>query len=316
MHGLALLFPGQGAQEAGMGRDTADAFPDAVFIWKQAEQASSLPLRAIYWEGDEAEMSDTRALQPALAAANLALWERIAPRVRPAAAAGHSLGEYCALAAAGVLSTRKVLEIVALRGRLMAEADPQGRGTMCAIVRMDQAGVEALVRDALRDGKDENLRIANYNTPTQFVISGEAAAVERAAALAKERKARALPLKVGGAFHSPFMADAAKELATALRRLVWNAPRFPVYCNALGRAAKSGEDVREAVLVQMTSSVRWIETIGAQWKDGIRRWLELGPKALLSKMVLPILSALPEAKADECRAETLRTAEEISAFQG
>jgi [acyl-carrier-protein] S-malonyltransferase len=316
MNALALLFPGQGAQEAGMGRDTVEAFPDAVHIWKQAERASSLPLRAIYWEGDESEMEDTRALQPALAAANLALWERIAPRVRPAAAAGHSLGEYCALAAAGVLSTRTVLEIVSLRGRLMAEADPRGRGTMCAIVRMDRAGVEELVRDALPDGDDGTLCIANYNTPTQFVISGEAAAVERATALAKERKARALPLKVGGAFHSPFMAGAAKELATALRKLVWNAPRFPVYCNALGRAAHSGEDVREAVLVQMTSSVRWIDIIGAQWKDGIRHWLELGPKAILSKMVFPILSTLPEAKTDECRAETLRAAEDVRAFCG
>jgi [acyl-carrier-protein] S-malonyltransferase len=201
-----------------------------------------------------------------------------------------------------VLSVDRVLELVALRGRLMAEADPDGMGAMCAVVKMDQAAVEGLVRDVLEQG-DDVLRIANYNTPAQFVLSGSRAAVERAGALAGERKGRALPLKVSGAFHSPYMDRAARELAGALNRVTWNKPRFPVYCNALGRAVDSGEGIREAMLIQMTSSVRWIDIISAQWHDGIRRWLELGPKAVLSKMVAPILAALPVPEGSEHTAE-------------
>jgi [acyl-carrier-protein] S-malonyltransferase len=302
MNTLALLFPGQGAQEPGMGRKLAEASPEAMYIWKQAEQASGLPLRAIYWEGDEAAMADTRALQPALTAVSLALWHALAPRVRVAGAAGHSLGEYSSLVAAGVLSAGKALELVALRGRLMAEADPDGRGARCAVVKMDQAAVEALVHDALARS-DEVLRIANSNTPAQFVLSGSRAAIERASALAGERKGRALPLKVSGAFHSSYMEPAAKELAKALNKAIWHKPRFPVYCNALGRAVNSGAGIKEAMLIQMTSSVRWIETIAAQWNDGIRHWLELGPKAVLAKMVEPILTALPVPEGSDYTAE-------------
>jgi len=310
MNASALLFPGQGAQEPGMGRELADSSPDAMYIWKQAEQASGLPLRAVYWEGDEAAMADTRALQPALTAMSLALWQAVSSRLRPAGAAGHSLGEYAALAAAGTLSVKEALELVALRGRLMAEADPDGKGAMCAVVKLDQTAVEEIVRSALAQS-DEVLRIANYNTPAQFVLSGSRAAIERASALAAERRGRALPLKVSGAFHSPYMAPAAKELAKALNKAHWNKPRFPVYCNVHGRAVNSGEDLREAMLVQMTSSVRWIETIIAQWNDGIRHWLELGPKAVLSKMVAPILAALPVPEGSAYTAECVKVPEQV-----
>ena len=169
---IALLFPGQGSQEAGMGRDLAEADSAAMQLWKRAEAISGLPLREIFWEGDDAAMSDTRALQPALTVVNLNLWRALAGRVQPVAAAGHSLGEFAALAAAGVLDEESVLQIVSLRGRLMAEADPDGRGGMAAILKLSLEQVEGVVREAAEES-DRPLIIANYNTPGQYVISGD-----------------------------------------------------------------------------------------------------------------------------------------------
>ncbi len=288
-----LLFPGQGSQLPGMGRDVAEAMPDAMALWKRAEHISGLPLREIFWDGDEQAMSDTRALQPALTVMNLSLWNALAGRVHPCGTAGHSLGEFCSLAAASVLSPDTVLELTALRGRLMAEADPEGKGAMAAILKLDQSAVEALVDEASAS-TGELLRIANYNTPGQFVVSGIKAAVAEAGRLAKERKGRAVELKVSGAFHSPMMAEANRELAPLLRKAVWNRPKFPVYCNAHGLALSDGESIREAVLVQMTSSVQWIDTLRHQYTDGARHWLEIGPKAVLGKMVGQCLSGLAD----------------------
>ena len=292
MTSCALLFPGQGSQEAGMGRELAEARPEAMTLWKRAEAISGLPLREIYWEGDAAAMSDTRALQPALTVVNINLWRELAGKVRPCAAAGHSLGEFSALAAAEVLDPETVLQIVSLRGRLMAEADPDGTGSMAAILKMKQEDVEALAREAAVEA-DALLIVANYNTPAQFVISGAKAAVEAALPLVKEKKGRAVPLPVSGAFHSPLMDTAAQELAKALNKMTWSRPRFPVYSNVTGKAVTDGESLRELATVQMISSVLWIDTIANQWHDGIRSWVEVGPKGTLSRMVKPILDAVP-----------------------
>ena len=292
MTSCALLFPGQGSQEAGMGRELAEARPEAMTLWKRAEAISGLPLREIYWEGDAAAMSDTRALQPALTVVNINLWRELAGKVRPCAAAGHSLGEFSALAAAEVLDPETVLQIVSLRGRLMAEADPDGTGSMAAILKMKQEDVEALAREAAVEA-DALLIVANYNTPAQFVISGTKAAVEAALPLVKEKKGRAVPLPVSGAFHSPLMDTAAQELAKALNKMTWSRPRFPVYSNVTGKAVTDGESLRELATVQMISSVLWIDTIANQWHDGIRSWVEVGPKGTLSRMVKPILDAVP-----------------------
>ncbi|MDR0339720.1 MAG: ACP S-malonyltransferase, partial [Desulfovibrio sp.] len=262
---------------------------------------SGLSLRGIYWDGDAAAMAETRNLQPALTVVNLALWRGLAPKTRPSAAAGHSLGEYSALAAAGVLPVDAVLELVSLRGRLMSEADPQGNGAMAAIVKLPLETVRQCVEAVEREGAGL-LLVANYNTPAQFVVSGEKSAVEAVQEKVKAARGRAIVLPVSGAFHSPMMAEAAAELASAIDALsksAWSKAAFPVYCNADPKARTDAESLKSLLKRQMTSPVYWIETIGALWDDGCRAFVECGPKGVLGKMVGPILSAHgPAAPAD------------------
>lgn len=296
MSQVALLFPGQGSQESGMGRALAEADTEAMQLWKQAEHISGLPLREIYWEGDEVAMSDTRALQPALTVVNLNLWRLMAGRVTPMGAAGHSLGEFSALVAAQSLSPKTVLEITSLRGRLMAEADPDGKGSMAALLKLDESQVQSIVDETVAES-NQSLLIANHNTPVQFVISGVREAVMLACQKAKNQKGRGMELKVSGAFHSPMMAEANKELAPLLQKAIWQKPRFPIYCNLDGQPTNDGESLKEKCLQQMISPVRWIETVRKLYADGTRCWIEIGPKAVLSKMVAPCLKAV--APSDE-----------------
>ena len=208
---LAILFPGQGSQEQGMGRDAAEKHAEIMDLWKLAESESGLPLREIYWDGEAGDMADTRALQPALTVVNISLWLAVRDKLAPSATAGHSLGEFASLAAAGVLSVEDTVKAVTLRGRLMAGAGQPGHG-MAAVVKLDQETVEAIVENAAKSTGRE-LRIANYNSPAQFVISGEKEALDAAAEAVKEAKGRAIPLAVSGAFHSPLIREAADEFA-------------------------------------------------------------------------------------------------------
>ena len=188
----AVLFPGQGSQEPGMGRDAAEASKEAMELWKKAEQISGLPLRAVYWESDDAAlMADTKHLQPALTVVNVTLWQALSGKLSPACAAGHSLGEYSALAAAGAL-IESTLELVSLRGKLMADADPDGKGGMAAILKLNREAVNEIAK-AAAEATGEILIVANHNTPAQFVISGTKAA-EAALPLVKEKKGRAAPV--------------------------------------------------------------------------------------------------------------------------
>ena len=294
----AILFPGQGSQESGMGRDLAESSKEAMDTWKQAERVSGLELRAIYWEGDDAAMADTRALQPALTVVNLNLWRVLAGKVSPSATAGHSLGEYSSLAAAGVLDITAVLELVSLRGRLMAEADPEGKGTMAAILKLSLADAEDAVRE-VAVSSSEMIGIANYNTPGQFVASGTKTAIIELQEAVKSRKGRALMLPVSGAFHSPLMREAATELGKALEKASWSPARFAVYPNVTGKGTTEWRELKNVLLSQMTSSVRWIDTISAQYADGIRNFVECGPKGVLSKMVKPILDVYPAVSAPD-----------------
>jgi [acyl-carrier-protein] S-malonyltransferase len=270
-----------------MGRDLAEHWSEAMDLWKKAERTSGLPLREIYWDGDENAMAATRNLQPALTVVNMNLWCFLAEKLTPAAVAGHSLGEFAALFAARVLPMDSVLELVCLRGKLMDEATNQD-GRMAAILKLDQATVEKLVA-AAASLTGQEVRIANYNTPAQFVISGHAQAVDHVCAGVKPLKGRALVLPVSNAFHSPYMREAGDELAKQMDKLDWRDPQIPVYLNVTGKPQANGQALKELVKQQMTSSVYWTQTIENQYADGMRSFMELGPKGALSRMIGQIL---------------------------
>jgi len=289
---LAILFPGQGSQEKGMGKDVAENSDGALNLWKLAERESGLPLREIYWDGEAADMADTRALQPALTVVNLSLWMMVKDKVSPAATAGHSLGEFASLGASGVLSMEDAVRAVTLRGKLMAEAGQEGHG-MAAVVKLPQNMVEEIVDKAAKQSARE-LKIANYNSPAQFVISGEKNALDAADTLVKEAKGRAIRLAVSGAFHSPLIQEAADEFATFLGGLEWNAPAFPVFHNATALPEPDPTKIMEIMQRQMTSSVLWIQALQSMWATGIRDFTEVGPKGVLFKMLKPNLSTMEE----------------------
>jgi [acyl-carrier-protein] S-malonyltransferase len=287
----AYLFPGQGSQELNMGRDVAEAMSSAMDLWILAEKHSGLALREIYWGAEGAapapEMSDTKALQPALTVVNVSLWLALRDR-NPAAAAlavgaaGHSLGEFSALAAAGVLGVEEVVTTVCERGKLMAGAAREGHG-MAAVLKLPLAEVERIV-DTAAKRSGAFLRIANHNSPAQYVISGEAPALEAAAALVKEARGRAIALAVSGAFHSPLISEPANAFVKVLDGLRWQPAKFPVCMNVSARPESDPGVLKALLSAQMTSSVLWTDTVRNLYGLGARRFAEIGPKNVLAKL--------------------------------
>jgi [acyl-carrier-protein] S-malonyltransferase len=283
---LAFVFPGQGSQKVGMVKAWADACPQARATFQEADEALGFPLSRLCWEGPEEELNLTANTQPALVAASVAVLRALAalaPELQPVAVAGHSLGEYSALVAAGALDFADALRLVRRRGELMQEAVPVGKGAMAAIIGLDPETIAGIAADASRG---EVCAVANLNGPAQTVIAGDKGAVDRAVALAKERGARkATLLAVSAPFHSPLMRPAREGMAPLLAATEFRDPRVPVVTNADAAPVTTGEAAREALVRQIDSPVRWVESVLRMEDElGVQTFVEVGPGNVLSGM--------------------------------
>ena len=298
--GTAILLPGQGAQDVGMGRDLAEAFPEARELYGRAEEILDLPLRRICWEGPEAELTRTENAQPAILLHSYVVWRLLPEGVRSGAAvaAGHSLGEFTAYLVAGALSFADALRLVRRRGELMARSD---EGTMAAVLGLDDEDVEEACR-----ATDGIVVAANYNAPGQVVISGAVEAVEAASEAAREAGARrVLPLDVSGAFHSPLMEVAREGLAEALQEVELRDPDFPVVANVTAEPVTEGGEARDLLVRQLTSPVRWSASVRRMAGLEPGGWLELGPGSVLAGLARRIdrsLEVRSVGEADAVRA--------------
>jgi [acyl-carrier-protein] S-malonyltransferase len=283
---LAALFPGQGSQAVGMGRDLAERWAEAREVFEAADRGLGVALSALCWQGPEEALRLTENTQPALLAHSIAAWRVLAAAgVRVDAAAGHSLGEYSAVVAAGGLGLEDALAAVRLRGRLMQQAAPVGAGAMAAVLGLDDEQVVAACADATAAGEGVVVA-ANFNSPGQVVIAGDAAAVDRAIARCSELGARrALPLPVSAPFHSPLMALAREGLEPTLRELRFAPLAFPVYRNVDAAPVASPDEVRDGLIRQVDAPVRWRATVERMRADGFDTFLEVGTGNVLSGLV-------------------------------
>lgn len=297
---LALVFPGQGAQAIGMGAALAETYPAAKSIFEEVDEALGEALSDLIWSGDIAELTLTQNAQPALMATSLAAMRALEAEgvsiSDAACVAGHSLGEYSALAAAGALSVADAARLLRRRGQAMQAAVPVGEGAMAALLGLNFEAAQAVAAEAATG--EEICAAANDNDPGQVVVSGHKPAVERAVALAKEQGAkRAVMLPVSAPFHCALMAPAADAMQEALAEVEIKAPAVPVVANVLAAPVSAPAEIRDLLVQQVTGSVRWRESVARMSADGVTEIWEVGAGKALSGMIRRIDRAIATRQA-------------------
>lgn len=281
----AYVFPGQGAQFVGMGKDLYEQFPQAKELFDKANDILGFRITDILFAGTDEELKQTKVTQPAVFLHSVIRAICLGNDFQPDMVAGHSLGEFSALVASGTLSFEDGLRLVSKRAMAMQKACELEPSTMAAVLGLEDSKVVEIL-STITDGV---VVAANFNCPGQLVISGSMAGVERACEALKAAGAkRALPLKVGGAFHSPLMESAREELAKAIEETPFSAPRCPIYQNVTASAVTDAQAIKQNLISQLTAPVRWTESVRAMVADGASHFVEVGPGTVLQGLVKKI----------------------------
>ena len=312
MKKFAMVFPGQGSQTVGMLAELAGDYPIVQETFKQASEVLGYDLWQLVQEGPAEELNKTWQTQPALLTASVAVyrvWQQKYPELKPEVMAGHSLGEYSALGCAGVLDFQDAVKLVELRGKLMQQAVPEGTGAMYAIIGLDN---DAIINACKQAEQGEVVSAVNFNSPGQVVIAGAKAAVERAAALCKEAGAkRALPLAVSVPSHCALMKPAADQLSVSLESITLKAPVVAVLNNVDVKAETDAVAIRNALVRQFYSPVRWTETVEKMAQNGVEVLMEVGPGKVLNGLTKRIVDSLQAVSVNDVK--SLDSIEEVLA---
>ena len=291
---IAFLFPGQGSQSMGMGGDIIDQFSDAKKIFEQVDEICEKPISKLCLEGPMEELTLTANLQPAITAVNLACLTALNKSgIRPTVSAGHSLGEYAALASAGSLSEYDTLRLVNKRGELMHREALANPGSMAAVLGME---IEAVSKIVIQAGEAGVLAVANHNTAEQIVITGEKQPLSQAVDLVKEKGGKAIPLKVSGAWHCTLMQNAVDDFRRFMRDISFSIPETTVLFNATAESESDPESIKDLMAEQLISPVRWYDILLKMMADGVDVFVEVGPKKVLTGLLKKVLPRETEAK--------------------
>lgn len=285
----AIVFPGQGAQFTGMGKDLYDSNAEAKEMMEKANEILGFRITDIMFEGDAEALKQTKVTQPAVFLHSVVMAKCMGEDFRPDMVGGHSLGEFSALVAAGAMNFEDGLKLVHARALAMQKACEAAPGGMAAVLRLDDETIEKICAEVSAEADKGVVVPANYNCPGQLVISGNKEAVEAACEKMLEAGARrALVLPVGGAFHSPLMQPAKEELEAAIAATEFHVPTCPVYQNVDGKAHTNPEEIKQNLIAQLTASVRWTQEVQAMVEAGANEFVECGPGQVLSGMVAKI----------------------------